>query len=225
MAIKSACCGFLDWIHKSSQLCSLLSVEQLLRFEDVVQWVLNFTMLALWSHRPTHQSNIGVRIRKRATWDPSTLHAFEASQSKRLWFLVPWKKGRKLSNCFTSMLLYIYRSFSGSPEASTGIISIHAEGGECWSPCCCCCCNIIRFPSDLWTSLMLAVLDRLLRSPAAPVAGCITARICNTSDIFSLIRIGSLDVTACGGTGCNDSEIRPGAIRCEFDSTWSTMAG
>ena len=72
---------------------------------------------------------------------------------------------------------------------------------------------------------MLAVLDRLLlRSPAPPVVGCITARICNTSDIFSPIRIGSLDVdvtTACGGgSGCSDDpEIGPGAIRCECDST------
>ena len=30
-------CWFLSWMHRSSQLCSLLSVEYLSKFEDVVQ--------------------------------------------------------------------------------------------------------------------------------------------------------------------------------------------
>jgi hypothetical protein len=44
--------GFLNWIHMSSQLCSLFSVEWLFMCEDIVQSLLNmcfFMMFALWS--------------------------------------------------------------------------------------------------------------------------------------------------------------------------------
>ena len=71
----SACCWFFDWMYRSSQLCSLLSVEWLLRFEDVAQSLLNmfvYDVCSLILARTTYQSNTGVRLRKRVSQDHST---------------------------------------------------------------------------------------------------------------------------------------------------------
>lgn len=45
---KRTICWLLDWIQTSSLLCSLLSVEQLVMFEDVVQTCV-FLAFAIWS--------------------------------------------------------------------------------------------------------------------------------------------------------------------------------
>ena len=37
-------CWYLGWIHRSFQLCSILNVEQLINFKDVVQFLLNMCL-------------------------------------------------------------------------------------------------------------------------------------------------------------------------------------
>ena len=63
-------CWFLNWVHRSSRLCSLLNVECLLKSEDILQSLLNH--VSLWcllfdTHQTTYQSNLGIWLRKRAT--------------------------------------------------------------------------------------------------------------------------------------------------------------
>ena len=42
-------CCFLKWIHKFSQLCSILNVEQLIKFEDKVRFLLNMWLYGVFS--------------------------------------------------------------------------------------------------------------------------------------------------------------------------------
>ena len=60
-------CWFLNWIHSSYQLCSLLSVEWLLIFEDPTQSFLNMCLYNAYSliliEQHTHQ--IGAQLRNQ----------------------------------------------------------------------------------------------------------------------------------------------------------------
>ena len=57
----------LSWIHRSFQLCSLLSMEWLMKFEDAIQYFFKYMFvrcLLLNIHLATHQSSIGVWLTK-----------------------------------------------------------------------------------------------------------------------------------------------------------------
>ena len=61
-------CWFINYIHRSSQLCSLLVWSCKIKIEDTVQ--ISFKHVSLWwlffdPHQSTHKSNIGVRLDKQ----------------------------------------------------------------------------------------------------------------------------------------------------------------
>ena len=67
-------CWFLDSMNRSFRLCSLLSVEYLLIFEDIVQSLLNTCLLWCWlfhPHRTMHQSNPGIQLRSNNRFIPA----------------------------------------------------------------------------------------------------------------------------------------------------------
>ena len=94
---------FLNWIHRFPQSCSLLSVEKLWIFVDMIQSLVNVCLCDVCSlilTEPHTNGNLGVWLRKLATWDPSTLspriksliHANHPLVSYRLSFPTPIRK-------------------------------------------------------------------------------------------------------------------------------------
>ena len=80
-------CSFLNWIHRSSQLCSPLSVEVLMNFEDIVQSLSNTRLL--WClffdpHQTTLWSSIDVQWREVNQITPANL---KVGWSKMVCFL------------------------------------------------------------------------------------------------------------------------------------------
>ena len=70
---------FLNWMYRSFQLCSPLSVEELTLFEDIVQPLLNMCLSDVCSlilTEPHTNQNLGIRFKKSSHLTPIYLNIY-----------------------------------------------------------------------------------------------------------------------------------------------------